>query len=64
MFGTFMNDVTMKMSGNNDKICIRLLVLHGAVCLLGIKGHFGNLRQKNNKVIGGNKKCEVERNVM
>lgn len=57
MFGTFMNEVILRTSGNNDKISIRLLVLHGAVCLLGIKGYFSNLSQKNNKVIGGNKKC-------
>lgn len=48
-----MNGITLRMSGNNDKISIWLLSLHGAVCLLGIKGHFGNLSQKITKLLQG-----------
>lgn len=61
-----MNGITLRMSGNNDTTSIRLLVLHGVVCLLGIKGHFGNLSQKITKAIGwgGDKKHEIKRNVM
>lgn len=48
-----MNGITLRMSGNNDKISIGLLVLHRDVCLLDIQGHVGNLHQKITKLLEG-----------
>lgn len=42
MSGTYMNG-SLRAGGNGGSIYIRLHVLHGALYLLDMEGHFGHL---------------------